>query len=101
MFLFNMINILLTRSWLCIIADCLDAIKTAHKELDKHRGWTEILGNLAIFIFGFGFGFIAKGFYNMANDKPFLFFTKTSSAEMLDDTEKSVADVIIQNFRNF
>ena len=70
--------------------NCNQAIKQAHQELDKHRGWKEFLGNIAILILGLVVGLLAKGIINVANDMPFLFFAKTDSAQILDEATESL-----------
>ena len=71
-------------------ANCSKAIEEAHLELDKHRGWKELLGNIALSIFTLGVGLIVKGIYNVSNDKPFLFFGNTASGQLLNNTEEFI-----------
>ncbi|KTD57219.1 hypothetical protein [Legionella shakespearei] len=71
---------------------CDGYLKTAHKTLDKHRGWSEFLVNLAIGIFTAGLGLLIKGGINLANNHSFFHVHKTASAKLLDDIEESVKD---------
>ena len=72
---------------------CDDAIKAARPELETHRGWKEVLGNLALIILGV-VGFVVKECINMAQNKPFLFFSKTESAKMVDAIEITLDSVV-------
>jgi hypothetical protein len=72
--------------------ECDKAITDAHKELDHHRGWTECLGNLALLVLGI-VGLIIKGCINLHNNKPFLFFSKTKSAQMLDEFQTALEQI--------
>ena len=65
--------------------DSMEAIKIAHKELDQHRGWKEILGNIAYCILGLGFLYAAYCAY-----KGKFFDFKTDSAQKLDDLQHSI-----------
>jgi hypothetical protein len=62
-----------------------DDIKNAHKELDKHRGWKRLLGNIGLAILGFGILYLAAVVINRN-----VFFNKTDSAEKLDNLEKFI-----------
>lgn len=73
--------------------NCNQAIEEAHSELDKHRGWKDVYANIALFFCTLGLGFVAKGIYNVCNNKPFMFFTKTDSAQILDNYNESVASI--------
>jgi hypothetical protein len=57
-------------------------LETAHQELDKHRGWKRVLGNIGLAILGFGVIYIAAVLINKN-----MFFNKTDSAEKLDALE--------------
>jgi hypothetical protein len=72
---------------------CCEAIDLAHVELDTHRGWKELLENIALFICTLGVGLLVKGIYNACTNKPFLFFAKTNSAQLLDDTEECLNSI--------
>jgi hypothetical protein len=74
--------------------NCYEAIDTAHEELDIHRGWKELLGNIALFISTLGIGFLAKGIYNVCTNKPFLFFAKTDSAQTLDEGQECLDSMV-------
>lgn len=74
---------------------CKPAIEKAHIELDKHRGWKEFLGNLAYLIFGLGIGLLIKGVNNLVNKKPFLFFEKTDSTQILDTTAENIVSLTV------
>jgi hypothetical protein len=64
-------------------------IKEARPELEKHRGWSQILGNLALAIVGVGVGYLVLGILNKALTGRFLFF-RTESGEKLDDMQRAV-----------
>lgn len=60
-------------------------IHEAHDELDKHRGWKRVLGNIGLFILGFGIFYLIA----IAINKN-IFFNKTDSAEKLDSLEAGI-----------
>ncbi|HAU3911427.1 TPA: hypothetical protein F7082_14965 [Legionella pneumophila] len=62
-----------------------DDIKNAHKELDKHRGWKRVLGNIGLAILGFGILYLVAVVINRN-----VFFNKTDSTEKLDNLEKLI-----------
>ncbi|CAM2819177.1 hypothetical protein [Legionella worsleiensis] len=66
-------------------------INEAHKELDKHRGWKRVLGNILLAILGFGILYLAA----LAMNKN-LFFNKTDSADKLDNLENYIDSSIHQ-----
>lgn len=68
------------------ISGSKQSIDKAHVALDKHRGWTEILGNLSLLLLGL-VGFLIKGAVNLCSNRPFLFFARTDSQRILDETE--------------
>lgn len=72
---------------------CDEAMKTAHLELDIHRGWKQVLGNLALAIAGLGVGYVIAGLINQAVTGRFLFF-KTDSEHKLNDLQHSI-DVVM------
>ncbi len=61
------------------------AIKEAHKELDNHRGWKRVLGNIGLAILGIGVLYLAAVLINRN-----VFFNKTDSSEKLDSLEKLI-----------
>lgn len=63
---------------------CTRALNVGRGELEKHRGWKQILGNLAIAILTAGIGWVIA----VAINKGF-FFSKTDSAKILDRIEQS------------
>lgn len=66
--------------------ECLEAIKIARPELEKHRGWKQILaniGNTLIFILTLGISYATTNQFNF-------FSTRTNSAELLDKIERDV-----------
>lgn len=64
--------------------DSSQAIKEARDVLDKHRGWSEFLANLAIGITTLGVGLLIKGVINVSLNQNFFFVHKTDSAKRLD-----------------
>lgn len=71
---------------------CTDAIKIARPELEKHRGWKQILGNVALFIILAGVIYGIAGLINKAATGNFLFF-KTDSANKIDELEQSIKSI--------
>lgn len=69
--------------------DCIDAINQARPELEQHRGWKQILGNLAFAIVGLGILYVAAGLINKAVTGSFLFF-KTESAKKVEQLEGAI-----------
>ena len=69
---------------------CDDGFQEARPELEKHRGWKQILGNLAFLILGLGVGYIVAVGINKVATGHFLFFSKTTSAEKLDLIEEAI-----------
>lgn len=72
--------------------NCTDAIQLARPELEQHRGWKQVLGNLALAIVGVGVLYVIAGFINKAVTGNFLFF-KTDSANKIDQLEQSVKSI--------
>ena len=62
--------------------NCLEHIDIARPTLEKHRGWTQVLGNLGLFIAGLGVGYLVAGLINLAMTKKFLFFETDSSNKL-------------------
>ncbi|WP_324607133.1 Dot/Icm T4SS effector Wip [Legionella adelaidensis] len=69
--------------------NCTRAIDTARLELEKHRGWKQVLGNLALAVVGLGVLYVAAGLVHKAMTGNFLFF-KTDSADKIDQLEESI-----------
>ncbi|KTD61320.1 effector protein B, substrate of the Dot/Icm secretion system [Legionella santicrucis] len=72
---------------------CHQAIKKARPELETHRGWKQVFGNLALAIVGLGIGYVAAGLINLAVTGHFLFFN-TDSGNKLNDMEKVVNQTV-------
>ncbi|WP_298622214.1 hypothetical protein [uncultured Legionella sp.] len=72
---------------------CDRKIKSARKILDKHRGWSEFLINLAIGICTLGLGLLVKAGINLAMNKPCLFVHNTVSAQKLNEIEHFVQTI--------
>lgn len=68
-----------------------DDIEKAHEELDKHRGWKRVLGNIGLAILGFGILYLIAVAINRN-----IFFNKTDSSEKLDRFEQLIGDNIYQ-----
>ena len=64
----------------------------AHAELDEHRGWAQVLGNLALAIVGLGVGYVVAGLINKAATGRFLFF-KTNFEQRFDALQQSIDQV--------
>lgn len=73
--------------------ECLDDIKYARPELEKHRGWKQLLANLAFAIMGMGVFYMIAGVINKAITGNFLFF-KTDSALKIDQLEQLIKSKI-------
>ena len=71
---------------------CMDVIAKERPRLDQHRGWSELLINLAIAIPTAGIGLLVKGAINLSHNKSFFFVHKTASSiivdEVLDDLQR-------------
>ena len=68
---------------------CDQAMAPARRELEKHRGWKEFLGNLALAIAGLGIGYLVAGVINKAVTGRFcLYQPQTDSAKKLDAIEE-------------
>jgi hypothetical protein len=70
--------------------NCKTAIDGARGELEPHRGWKKILGNLGLFILGLGVGYALAGLVNLAVTGNFLFFQKTASIKRMELLEKEI-----------
>jgi hypothetical protein len=68
--------------------DSKTAITKARPELEKHRGWKEILGNIALCILGLGLGYFALCAYRGC-----FFKFETDSAKKLNDLSHSIEAV--------
>lgn len=66
-------------------------IEKAHEELDKHRGWKRVLGNIGLAILGFGVLYLVAVAINRN-----IFFNKTDSSEKLDNFERIIDDNVYQ-----
>lgn len=64
---------------------CTDVIDKERPQLDKHRGWSEFLINLAIAIPTAGIGLLVKGAINLAQNNSFFFVHKTESSKIVDE----------------
>lgn len=71
---------------------CTDAVNTARPELEKHRGWKQVLGNLALAVVGLGVLYVVAGLINKAATGNFLFF-KTDSANKLDKLDQTIESI--------
>jgi hypothetical protein len=78
------------RSYQTFENTCNKLIDDAHVELDKHRGWSELLVNLAIGILTVGAGLLVKGVINLAMNKSFFHVHQTKSSELLDDIKTDI-----------
>jgi hypothetical protein len=71
------------------VAACMSQINKVRPELEKHRGWKQILGNIALAVIGLGIGYLIAGAINKKVTGNFLFF-RTASALALDEVEEVV-----------
>ncbi len=69
---------------------CTDIIAKNRPGLDKHRGWSEFLVNLAIAIPTLGIGLLIKGAINLAQNKSFFFVHKTNTGKIVDEIQKKL-----------
>jgi hypothetical protein len=69
--------------------ECTAAVNKARPELEKHRGWKQFLGNLALAIAGLGVLYVVAGLIHKATTGNFLFF-KTDSASKLDKLDQAI-----------
>jgi len=74
---------------------CTRAIDSARPELEQHRGWKQVLGNLALAVIGLGVFYVAALIMNKATTGRYLFF-KTDSAQKVDQLEESLQPIIFQ-----
>ncbi|MDP3268619.1 MAG: type IV secretion protein Dot [Legionella sp.] len=65
------------------------SINKHRPELEKHRGWKQLLGNLALAVAGMGVLYCVAGLINKAATGRFLFF-KTDSAKKIEQLERSI-----------
>lgn len=70
--------------------NCTQAIEIARPELEKHRGWKQVLGNLALAVVGVGVLYVIAGLINKAVTGNFLFF-KTDSSNKIDKLEQLIS----------
>ncbi len=68
---------------------CDTFLASARPVLEEHRGWKQVLGNVALAILGLGIGYLLAAGINKAITGKFLFF-KTDSAEKVDAIEESI-----------
>ncbi len=69
-------------------------MRTARPELEKHRGWKQLLGTLGLAIAGLGIGYVIAGLINVAVTGHFLLFRpKTDSLQKLELLQKSLDQV--------
>lgn len=75
---------------------CNDSIVAARPILEQHRGWKEILYNIALAIAGLVVGYVAAGFYNLITTRGqhFFFKCRTDSAKQIDTMENIVEQVV-------
>lgn len=65
--------------------ESLNAINSARQELEKHRGWKEILGNIAFCILGLGIGYVAVCAYRGR-----FFEFNTDSVNLLEGLQNTI-----------
>ncbi len=83
---------LATYKWLK--RECSEAIALARPELEKYRGYKEILWNIALFVSLLGLGYLIAGCINLAYTDQFMFF-RTDSAEKLHQLESDLQDMTV------
>jgi hypothetical protein len=69
--------------------NCHTLIENALGELETHRGWAQILGNLALFIAGLGIFYVGAMVLNKLETGRFLFFT-TDTSKRIDSFEATL-----------
>ncbi len=72
--------------------ECTKHINSARPVLETHRGWKELLGNIAAAIVGLGIFYVAAIVINKAVNHKFLFF-KTDSEEKIDLMKKRIDQI--------
>lgn len=75
---------------------CTQAINTHRPELEKHRGWKQLLGNLALAVAGMGVLYCVAGLINKAATGRFLFF-KADSTKKIEQLERSIESMTQPN----
>lgn len=71
---------------------CETLINEAREKLEKHHGWKQILGNIALAIIGLGFGYLIAAGINKVLTGNFFFF-REDSVQKIDAIEKSIQAV--------
>ncbi|KTD43389.1 Dot/Icm T4SS effector Wip [Legionella quateirensis] len=66
---------------------CTDVLAKERPQLEKHRGWSEFLINLAIAIPTVGIGLLVKGAINLSQNKSFFFVHQTESSKIVDEIQ--------------
>lgn len=69
---------------------CAKIIAENRPVLDKHRGWSEFLTNLALAICTFGVGVLIKGGYNLTQKRRFFFVHKTKTGKIVDEIQNKL-----------
>ena len=69
---------------------CFEAINTSRAVLEEHRGWKEILYNIALAIVGCGLFYAAATLVNRGLNGHYFFRCSTDSSKKLDDLENSL-----------
>tara|TARA_B110000879_G_scaffold209391_1_gene296997 strand:+ start:187 stop:1011 length:825 start_codon:yes stop_codon:yes gene_type:complete len=79
-----------------IKARCTPIINNAKQSLNSHRGWGQVLTNLALAVAGLGVIYLAAGLINKATTGHFLFFNQTDTFNQVTTLENSF-DNLSQN----
>lgn len=69
---------------------CTNVIINERPQLDKHRGWSQLLINLTILIITLGIGLLIKGAINLSQHKSFFFVHKTDSSKIVDQIQSKL-----------
>ncbi|WED42948.1 hypothetical protein [Legionella cardiaca] len=74
---------------------CATEMRIAHKELENHRGWKQVLLNLGLALASLGIGYIAACTANLVrtNGKHFFFRCNTDSINKLIELDKTINQV--------
>jgi hypothetical protein len=71
---------------------CDTSIEKSRPELEQHRGWKQLLGNILLAVLGFGVVYLAAAAINKAVTGNFLFFN-TKSSKIVNDIKSNLDEL--------